>query len=269
LLLSLLLAPSEWAKLADGEWGALVGPFLSMAIAYGMGRFVRRRTRQTVDAEHRAAQAVDDRDRAAAAAVAEERARVARELHDIVAHHVSVMVIQAQAGQRLVRPSEREAVEALTAIETSGRDALVELRRLLDVLRRTSDTAGTGPQPGLAQLPTLIGTAREAGLPVELHLEGNPGAVPAGLDLSAYRIVQEAVTNAMRYAGTAHTEVFVRYCPDAIELEISDDGPGDTPGVGAGHGLAGMRERASLYGGTLEAGPRTQQGFAVRARLPR
>jgi signal transduction histidine kinase len=269
LLSALFLSPNELAKIRSGEWGDLVGPFLSLAIAFGMGRFVRSRTRRALAAEQRAEQAVRDRDVRARTAVTEERARIARELHDIVAHHVSVMVIQAQAGQRLLGPGETAAVEALTTIETTGRDALVELRRLLDVLRRTTDTTGTGPQPGLSELPSLIGTAREAGLPVELHVEGEPAALAAGLDLSAYRIVQEAVTNAMRYAAKSRTNVLVRYCPDAVELEISDDGPGSTVPGGAGHGLAGMRERASLYGGVLEAGPRAERGFAVRARLPR
>jgi signal transduction histidine kinase len=269
LVLALFLSPNELAKVRTGEWSALVGPILSLALAFGMGRLVASRTRQVRDAEQRATEVEHDRDKRARAAVAEERARIARELHDIVAHHVSVMVIQAQAGQRLISPGDAAARDALTTIETTGRDALVELRRLLDVLRRTTDTAGTGPQPGLAELPALIGTARDAGLPIELHVEGEPTALPAGLDLSAYRIVQEAVTNAMRYAGKSRTEVLVRYCPDAVELEISDDGPGLGVPAGAGHGLAGMRERASLYGGVLEAGPRAVRGFAVRARLPR
>jgi signal transduction histidine kinase len=270
VLVLAFVGPGEWAKMADGGGlGELAGPVLSMVIAYGMGHFVGSRTRQALDAEQRATEVERDRDERARAAVAEERARIARELHDIVAHHVSVMVIQAQAGQRLLGPGEGDAREALTTIETTGRDALVELRRLLDVLRRTTDTAGTGPQPGLSELPALIGIAREAGLPVELHLEGEPTALPAGLDLSAYRIVQEAVTNAMRYAGKSRTDVLVRYCPDAVELEISDDGPGLIVHPGAGHGLAGMRERASLYGGVLEAGPRAERGFAVRVRLPR
>jgi len=269
LLLALLFTPTERAKVANGEWGDLIGPVLSMVLAFGMGRLVRNRTRQAIDAEQRATLVERDRDERARTAVAEERARIARELHDIVAHHVSVMVIQAQAGQRLVGPTHHDAREALTAIETSGRDALVELRRLLEVLRRTSDTAGTGPQPGLAQLPALIGTAREAGLPVALRVEGEPATLPAGLDLSAYRIVQEAVTNAIRYAGKADTDVLVRYCPDAVELDISDDGTRQTTSAGAGQGLVGMRERASLYGGVLEAGPRPERGFTVHARLPR
>lgn len=269
LLLALFLSPNELAKVRNGEWSELVGPILSLALAFGMGRLVASRTRQVLDAERRAAEVEHDRDKRARAAVAEERARISRELHDIVAHHVSVMVIQAQAGQRFLGPGDGDARDALTTIETTGRDALVELRRLLDVLRRTTDTAGTGPQPGLAEMPALIGTAREAGLPIELHIEGESTTLPAGLDLSAYRIVQEAVTNAMRYAGKSRTEVLVRYCSDAVELEISDDGPGQTIPAGAGHGLAGMRERASLYGGVLEAGPRAVRGFAVRARLPR
>jgi signal transduction histidine kinase len=269
VLLIAFVGPGEWAKVADGGWGELVGPVLSMVLAFGMGRFVGSRTQQVRDAEQRAIEVEHDRDKQARAAVADERARIARELHDIVAHHVSVMVIQAQAGQRMISPSDGEARDALTTIETTGRDALVELRRLLDVLRRTTDTAGTEPQPGLAELPALIGTAREAGLPIELHVEGESNALPAGLDLSAYRIVQEAVTNAMRYAGKSRTEVLVRYCSDAVELEIRDDGPGLGVPAGAGHGLAGMRERASLYGGVLEAGPRAERGFAVRARLPR
>ena len=248
-----------------------VSSYLIYGVALGIGRLVRQRTARAADAVKRAVSAESERDTHALLVVAQERARVARELHDIVAHHISVIVIQAQAGQRMVDPARGGAGEVLKAIESTGRDALVELRRLLDVLRRTDENPQIQPQPGLAQLPALVDNAREAGLPIDLSIEGTPLTLPTGLDLSAFRICQEAVTNALRHSGGSRTDVLVRYLSDAVELEITDDGLG-TAGQertqGLGHGLLGMRERAAVFGGELTAGPRTPHGFTVRARLP-
>jgi signal transduction histidine kinase len=220
------------------------------------------------DRERRVQLAERERDLAAREAVVAERARIARELHDVVAHSVSVMVVQAQAGPRLLAEPERVR-EAFRSIETTGREALVELRRLLGVLRGGDEHAATSPQPGLASLEALLGQVREAGLRVDLRVEGEPVALPAGVDLSAYRIVQEALTNTLKHAGRAEAEVIVRYDAAAVELEILDNGVGPHTRVnGSGHGLVGMRERVALYGGVLEAGRRNGHGFVVRARLP-
>jgi signal transduction histidine kinase len=188
-------------------------------------------------------------------------------LHDVVAHSVSVMVIQAQAGPRLLADPDRVR-EAFTSIEASGKQALVELRRLLGILR-TDEQADRGPQPGLGSLQTLVEQVRRAGLPVEVSVEGEPRELPAGVDLSAYRIIQEALTNALKHAGRAEAEVRLRYGATALELEIVDNGsasPVQAPGLG--HGLIGMRERVALYGGVLQTGARNGHGYAVRASLP-
>jgi signal transduction histidine kinase len=220
------------------------------------------------DRERRIELAERERDLAAREAVVAERARIARELHDVVAHSVSVMVVQAQAGPRLLAEPDRLS-DTFHSIEATGKEALVELRRLLGVLRGGDEQAATAPQPGLGSLETLLGQVREAGLRVDLRVEGEPVPLAAGVDLSAYRIVQEALTNTLKHAGRAEAEVIVRYDAAAVELEILDNGVGPDSHVnGAGHGLVGMRERIALYGGVLEAGSRNGHGFAVRARLP-
>ena len=220
------------------------------------------------DRDERAALAERERDMAGREAVAEERARIARELHDVVAHSVSVMVVQAQAGPRLLDDPERVR-GVFGSIEASGREALVELRRLLGVLRTADEQLAVGPQPGLDSLESLLEQVRGAGLRVDLRVEGEPVQLPPGVDLAAYRIVQEALTNALKHAGNAEAEVVVRYSASMIELEVVDNGSTVGASVaGSGHGLIGMRERVALYGGVLEAGARNGHGYAVRARLP-
>jgi signal transduction histidine kinase len=204
--------------------------------------------------------------RAAERAVAEERARIARELHDIVAHHLSVVVLQAAGA----RASGRPAAAALEKIEDSGRQALTEMRRLLGVLRAPREEFRLTPQPGLGELAALAESVRAAGLPVRLVVDGDHAALPSAVGVSAYRIVQEALTNVLKHAGPAHAEVAVGWADGAVMIEVTDDGSGN-PAAGAqagGHGLAGMRERAAVFGGELVAGPRPSGGFAVRARLP-
>jgi signal transduction histidine kinase len=210
---------------------------------------------------------VREREIATSEAVAAERAAIARELHDVVAHHMSVMVVQAGAARAVSGSDPAATAEALRQIEASGRTGLTEMRRLLEVLKAEGDGDGRAPQPGLARLDELLDAMRASGLPVEAVVKGSPRPLPPGVDLSAYRIVQEALTNALRHAGGASARVVVRYEPDKIELEIADDGVGP-PGASAGHGLIGMRERVQLFGGELEAGPRPGGGFLVRARLP-
>jgi signal transduction histidine kinase len=205
-------------------------------------------------------------------AVGEERARIARELHDIVAHSVGVMVVQAQGAQRVLNRDPERTREALETIEQTGRAALDEMRRSLGVLRQQDVDAPLAPQPGMDGLRALVEQARQNGLAVELVTEGEPSPLPAGVDLSAYRIVQEALTNTLKHAGPVHTRVAVRYGGRALELEISDDGsPGSVSSEGpiaGGHGLTGMRERVALYGGDLHADRRRGGGFVVRASLP-
>jgi signal transduction histidine kinase len=211
---------------------------------------------------------VRDRELATREAVAAERAAIARELHDVVAHHMSVMVVQAGAARAVGESDPAAASEALREIEASGRTGLAEMRRLLGILKAEGDDGRT-PQPGLADLGELLDSMAATGLAVEVVVEGSPRPLPPGVDLSAYRIVQEALTNALRHAGGASAHMVVRYEPGALELEIADDGPGrpDGPPTG-GHGLIGMRERAQLFGGEFDAGLRPGGGFLVRARLP-
>jgi signal transduction histidine kinase len=200
-------------------------------------------------------------------AVTEEQARIARELHDVIAHTVSVIVVQAAAADDVFDTRPDQARAALRSIEQAGRDALGELRRLLGAVR--PDDTPTRPQPGLARLEELAEPLRAGGLAVVVRREGEATAVPAGIDVSAYRIVQEALTNTLRHARATRAEVTVRHHPGAIELDVRDDGrapPGD--GTADGHGLVGMRERAALLGGTLEAGPLPRGGYRVHARLP-
>jgi signal transduction histidine kinase len=219
------------------------------------------------DRDRRAELAERERDLVAREAVVEERARIARELHDVIAHNVSMMVVQAGAERRVVdAPSGTRDV--LETIEQIGRSALTEMRRLVGMLRTERDDE-LAPQPGLDDVPRLVTQVSEAGLPVELRVEGERRELPVGIELSAYRIVQEALTNALKHAGEARATVHVRYGADALELEIVDDGAGAAASrANGGHGLVGMRERVALYGGRLEAGRRENGGFAVRALLP-
>jgi len=220
------------------------------------------------DRERRVQLAERERDLAAREAVVEERARIARELHDAIAHNVSMMVIQAGAERRVLDGTGGTTREVLETIERIGRGTLTEMRRLVGMLR--SDTGEPlAPQPGLDDLPTLMQQVCEAGLPVELQVDGERRELPLGIELSAYRIVQEALTNALKHAGDAHASVHVHYGADSLELEIADDGEGAAlPVSSGGHGLAGMRERVALYGGHLDAGHRQNGGFAVRVLLP-
>lgn len=202
-------------------------------------------------------------------AVAEERARIARELHDLVAHNVSVMVVQAGAERHALGEDQRSTRDALTTIENAGRQALVEARRLLGVLRRDGDREDLAPQPSIDQIDFLVEQVQRAGLPVRLTIEGEQVPLPAGLDLCAYRIVQEGLTNALKHAGPAQAEVVLRYAPQALAVEVRDDGRGQSPLNGTpGHGLIGMRERVALYNGEIETGVREGGGFEIRARLP-
>ncbi|MDX6598302.1 MAG: hypothetical protein QOE87_2189 [Gaiellales bacterium] len=204
----------------------------------------------------------------AEAAIVEERTRIARELHDVVAHAISVIVLQARGGRSLLDSEPDETRGALDTIEHTGQQALVEMRRLVGLLRESDDGLVRAPQPTLSQLQHLVDQVRAAGLPVDLVVEGSPVELPPGVDLSAYRIVQEALTNALKHAGPARARVLLRYRPGALEVEVADDGEGSANGGGGGQGLVGMRERVSVYGGELDAGPQADGGYVVRVRLP-
>jgi signal transduction histidine kinase len=207
-------------------------------------------------------------DRAAALAVAGERARIARELHDVVSHAISLIVLQARGGRRMLDTHPQETREALDAIENAGAHALEEMRRMLGLLRDQGDDAALSPRPSLRDLDDIVARVRATGLQVDVDIRGEPVELPPGIDISAYRIVQEALTNALKHAGPAHARLLVRYTPDAVEVEVVDDGAGNGDGGGSGLGLAGLRERVAVYGGVLEAGARPRGGYALRARLP-
>jgi len=243
---------------------------LLLGATWALGDSARTRRAYTAELEARAARLERERELEASRAAAEERARIARELHDMIAHHVSMMVVQAEAGPVVVEREPATAAQAFDSIGAIGRQALAEMRRLLGVLRSDDDRSGPslGPQPGLDQLPALVEQAREAGLEARLEVQGEPRPLPPGMDLSAYRIVQEALTNAVRHAGPSTARVLIRYGDADLRLEVRDDGLGPRAGNGAGHGLIGMRERVNLFGGELDAGPRPDGGFAVAARLP-
>jgi signal transduction histidine kinase len=242
--------------------GAIIGvSFIPLLAFWLAGVLVRARRQSASLARHNAAL----RHQAEQAAAA-ERIRIARELHDIVAHHLSVIVLQAAGA----RASGKSAEVTLEKIENSGRQALAETRRLLGVLRDTGEHSGLAPSPGIGELDALVGTARAAGLPVNLVVGGDRAALPAAVDVSVYRIVQESLTNVLKHAGPARAEVAIGCAEDAVTIEITDDGakePSDQAPAG-GHGLAGMRERVATFGGEFHAGPRPGGGFAVRARLP-
>jgi signal transduction histidine kinase len=204
----------------------------------------------------------------AAVAILEERARIARELHDVIAHSISVMVLQARGGRRVLESDPTDARGAFDNIERTGRQALDEMRRLLGMLRSGDEALALAPQPSLRELGGLVEHVQAAGLPVQVVIEGEPRELPPGVDLTAFRIVQEALTNALTHAGQAHARVELRYLSDDLELEILDDGPGTGDAAGSGYGLVGMRERVSVYGGELQSGRRPEGGYALRVRLP-
>ena len=244
---------------------------LDFAICWLAGFMLRSTADQAQAAEARAINAERDREADALRAVVEERTRIARELHDIVGHSVSVMTVQTSGVRRLLRPEQEQEREALLAVEGTGREALAEMRRVVGALRDPEGGPTLAPQPSLRRIDALVAHARETGLPVDLEIEGEPVPLPAGVDLTAYRLVQEGLTNAIKHAAAGRAEVHVRYDDGHVEVEVCDDGPGSgvpVPSGSGGHGLVGMRERVSIYGGELDAGPRAEGGFRLRARLP-
>ena len=241
---------------------------LEFTIAWVAGFALRERVEQAEAAEVRAAQAERERDAAARIAVAEERVRIARELHDIVAHAVSVMVLQVGAVRHKLPETLAEDSDALRNVEQAGRTALAEMRGLLAAMRGDGDEAELTPQPGLDGLEELLEEIGRAGLPVQLHVDGEPVALPRGIDLSAYRIVQEGLTNALKHARASNADVTVRYRSDELQVEVRDNGGGSSTSDGLGHGLVGVRERVKIYGGQMSAGTANGRGFILSTRLP-
>jgi signal transduction histidine kinase len=242
--------------------------FVLFGAAYLAGREIAARQQQLNQQRQRTVQLEGEHRQALKAAAEGERRHIARELHDVIAHSVSVMVVQAGAARKVLDDKPGAARESLLAVEATGHEAMAELRRLLGVLGENGSDPPRAPQPTLDTLDTLIGPVREAGLPVALRVEGERSSIPPGVDNAAYRIVQEALTNALKYAGGAPTEVVIRYTADAVELEVADEGIVATAADGIGRGLAGMRQRVALFGGSIEAGKRPGRGYAVRARVP-
>jgi signal transduction histidine kinase len=263
-----VLASAVVLAVGGSSVGNALPALIWWAAAIGIGRGLRERQALVELLRERSARLERDRERDITEAALEERARIARELHDVIAHAVSLIVVQASAERRLLGPDQRRTADTLETIESSGREALGELRRLLGVLRARGRER-LAPQPGLEALPELLDEARRGGHVIRFEIEGQSVRLPAGLDLTAYRIVQEALTNVRKHAAGAAVDVKLRWRPAELEIVVVDDGPG-TPSNpnGAGHGLIGMRERASLYGGTIRTEPAPRGGFRVHARLP-
>ena len=265
--LGLALVVTSTAILVSNDPNHAAGDYVFLpalfAIAWVAGF---ERSARAHAAEHRATLAELEREAAARVAVAEERARIARELHDIVAHSVSVMVLQVGAVRHnLPEPLDGDKT-ALRGVEDTGRTALADMRRLLGAMRDDGDDVEFAPQPGLGSLDPLLDGFRRAGLPVRLHVDGEPVPLPRGLDLSAYRIVQEGLTNALKHAQAGQADVLVRYGSEQLEIDVRDDGQGSSTSDGLGHGLVGIHERVKIYGGEMTAGAAAGGGFLLSTR---
>ena len=257
----------ELRESAAGDVGAIA---TLVVVPWLAGRTLRQRARHLADALAHAELLERDRERESERAAERERVRLARELHDVVSHSISVIAIQAQAVRRRLPAEQRREIDDLAGVESAAREAMAEMRRLFGVLRESGQDASLSPQPGLAQLPALAERVRATGMQVEVVTTGEPLDLPAGVDLAAYRIAQEALTNAMRHSGGRRIRVEIAHHPEHVELSVDDDGRGVPVAVDgvAGHGLRGIRERAELYGGTLSVDRGDLGGTRVRAVLP-
>jgi signal transduction histidine kinase len=270
LIVAALLVAASASALAFGGTVQIPSglvPLVLVAPVWLGGTAMRRREQRAEASAERA----DRLERERETAMRAERARIARELHDVVTHSVTVMVLQTGAARQIMGRDEGRARDMLESVEASGRSALDELRRFLDVLSDQDADVPLSPQPGVTEIASLIDQVRQAGMDVELRVEGQPREVSGGLAIAAFRIVQEALTNVLKHAGGAPSRVVLRWADGAIELEILDDGSPDGAGrhdAPAGRGIVGMRERAAMYGGTLVAHPALDRGYVVRARIP-
>jgi signal transduction histidine kinase len=256
--------------IAGKPLGNVAGPDVTLLIAFSLGLGFARNRRRARRHEQRAAEAEQAAAQAAERAAADERARIARELHDAISHDVSAIVLQAAAERQALASDTSQTERTLEAIESTGREALTELRRMLGALRQTGPDNPLSPQPGLAQVPELVSRANDAGIQVQLIIDGEPSKLPTGIELAAYRIAQEAITNVIKHAAGATAQIIVRYRNDAVEIDVHNSRP-SSPGpqlAGSGHGLVGMRERVAFYRGTFTAGPDPDGGFRVSAVLP-
>ena len=252
----------------SATFGAIIAAMLSVGI-WGLGAYAQTQRRYRRELEERAASAEREREQLARIAVHEERASIARELHDIVAHSVSVMLVGVRGARDVLRIAPDAADDTLARVERSGEQSLAELRRILALLREPQQTAESHPQPSLAELDELVASYRTAGLPARLEVIGEPMPLPSGVELSIYRIVQEALTNALKHSDPTNVTVTLAFRDSRLELEVVDDGTtATTDAATTGQGLIGMRERLALLGGELETGPREGGGFRVAARLP-
>jgi signal transduction histidine kinase len=254
------------AAAGNGEGDKVLGFAILLAASWVFGDNLGTRRAYMRALEERAERLERDQEAERARAVAEEQARIGRELHDVIAHNVSVMVVQAAAANDVFDTRPERAREALRAIEAIGRSALTELRRLLGYVH--GDDTSYAPQPGLDQLGELLAQVRSAGLAVDVRVDGVPRPLPAGVDLSAYRVVQEALTNTLKHAHATRADVDLRYTAGELVVQVRDDGVGRGNGAGAGRGLVGMRERIGLFGGSLDAAPAPGGGFVVAVRFP-
>ena len=273
--LAIVIAGVAGVSLAweDPTAGDFLFPWGFATAAWGAGRTLQHRTRLAAELHEAAVRAEEDREARAARAVVDERRRIAREMHDVVAHSVSVMVVQAGGARRILERDPERAVEAARLIERTGRGALLEMRRLLGVLGSSGEPAAMAPQPRIEEIDGLVARAAQAGLPVKLRVEGERRPLPAGAEAAVYRVVQEALTNALTHAGAAPTDVVLQWEADALEVVVADRGArrassAPSPGGAGGHGILGMRERVRVYGGSLSALPQPGGGFVVRARIP-
>ena len=237
-------------------------------LIFALGRMVHAHRRRASGQQDRAERLEREQDALAARAVAAERSRIARELHDVIAHSLSVIVVQAAAERRVLGPGRDSTAETLESIEQAGRQAMTELRRLLGLLRKSDGELSLAPQPGLGELGDLVAEVREAGVQVDVRTDGDLAVLPRGLDLTAYRIVQECLTNVLKHADARRVEISLR-CPGrCLDIDVTDDRTSAGAPSPGGFGLVGMRERVSVYGGTVQAGYRDGGGFQVHARLP-
>ncbi len=264
----LFLAGEIRAELAGQGTGNVLPGVVFYVLIFVLGRLVHAHRRHASGQQDRAERLEREQEAQAARAAAAERSRIARELHDVIAHSLSVIVVQAAAERRVLGPGHDSTAETLDSIEQAGRQAMTELRRLLGLLRKSGGELSLAPQPSLAELADLVAEVREAGVEVGLRTDGDLAALPRGLDLTAYRIIQECLTNVLKHAGAHQVQISLRCRGRCLDIEVTDDGTSAEAAGPGGFGLAGMRERVSVYGGTVQAGHRDGGGFQVRARLP-
>ena len=262
------LAMEIRAELAGQGTGNVLPAVVFSVLIFALGRVVHAHRRHAWGQQDRAERLEREQESLAARAAAAERSRIARELHDVIAHSLSVIVVQAAAERRVLGPGRESTADTLDSIEQAGRQAMTELRRLLGLLRKTGGEPSLAPQPGLGELGDLVAQAREAGVEVDVRTDGDLALLPRGLDLTAYRIVQEALTNVLKHAAAHRVQILLRCRGRCLDIDVTDDGTSAAAPSPGGFGLAGMRERVSVYGGTVQAGHRDGGGFQVHARLP-